>query len=80
MADDPKVPEINSEDVSAGQAEAAAPEVSDSQSSSAEVAAPPPPVAEPPAAFLRLKAYCDRHKLKSEMELNEVLEVIGVEF
>lgn len=43
-------------------------------------ASPVPPVAEPPAAFLRLKAYCDEHGLKSTIELEPPAEFVSVEF
>jgi hypothetical protein len=46
----------------------------------AVVASPSPPAPEPPAAFVRLKAYCDEHNLKNEIDLDEPFEVMTVEF
>jgi hypothetical protein len=67
---------------SADQTIASAGPVGESEASDAEadVASSPPAVTEPPEAFVRLKAYCDEHNIKSTIDLEEPLEIITVEF
>jgi hypothetical protein len=44
------------------------------------VASPSPPLVKPPAALVRLKAYCDEHNLKSAIECDELFAITTVEF
>jgi len=46
----------------------------------AAAVSPTPPVVDPPAAFVRLKAYCDEHNLKSEIEIDAPASAVSVEF
>jgi len=56
-------------------------EASDSQSEVAEETAPelPQEAAEIPAAFSRLKEYCDQHEVKSEIDMSEPFEHVRIE-
>jgi len=85
MSADPQNQDLSSGDLSTN---AAAPASSDQSvpgssegSSGPQVVAPEPRVvAKPPDAFIRLKEYCDKLNVKSEIDLEEPFQNISVEF
>jgi hypothetical protein len=85
MSADPQNQDLSSGDLSTNAATSESSEQTElgstEGSSGAQVVAPESPVtAEPPEAFTRLKEYCDKLNLKTEIDLQEPFQNISLEF
>lgn len=81
MSNDAPPLSANADEVTAGANTSLPHEASDSQSEVAEETAPafPQETAPIPAAFSRLKEYCDQHELKSAIDMSAPFEHVRIE-